>query len=88
VRSANFNWTDPRRMAGGAAGCLSVVASLAYLGLAVLLFFGPPIGAPLVGISEWTGRVVGLLAGSLLALLCTVLPLVLVKERVPLLGEE
>jgi len=88
VRSANFNWTDPRRMAGGAAGCLSMVASVAYLGLSVLMFFGPPIGAPLLGISEGIGRMVGLLAGSITALLCTVLPLRLVKERVHLLGEE
>ena len=88
VRSANFNWTDPRRMAGGAAGCLSMVASVAYLGLAVLLFFGPPVGAPLLGIPEWIGRLVGLLVGGAAALLCAALPLALVKERVPHLGEE
>jgi hypothetical protein len=88
VRSADLNWTDPRRMAGGASGCLAMVASVAYLLVAVLLFFAPPIGLPLFNIAEWIGQLIGLLVGGGFALLCTILPLALVKDHIYQIGEE
>jgi hypothetical protein len=54
----------------------------------LLFFFAPPIGLPLLNISEGIGQLVGLLVGGTLALLCTVLPLALVKDRVYRIGEE
>ncbi|MGE5251435.1 MAG: putative ABC transporter permease subunit [Bacteroidota bacterium] len=88
VRFADFSWTDPRRMAGGASGCLGMIASLAYLLVTLLLFFVPPIGAALLGIPELVGQVAGFLAGGTTALLCAVLPLRVVEVRIPRLAEE
>lgn len=88
VRSADLNWTDPRRMSGGASGCLAMVASVAYLLITLLLFFAPPIGLPLLNISEWIGQLIGLLVGGTVALLCTIVPLALVKDWVYRIGEE
>ena len=88
VRSANLNWTDPRRMSGGASGCLAMIISVAYLLVTLLFFFAPPVGLPLLNISEGIGQLIGLLVGGTLALLCTILPLALVKDRVYQIGEE
>jgi hypothetical protein len=87
VRAANFDWTNPQRMVSGGMGCLAVILSLAYLGLAVFLFFAPPIAMPYFEIPEWTGYATGLLAGGAFALACVVLPLMLVMKRVDRLGE-
>lgn len=88
VRGANLNWTDPRRMSGLASGCLGMITSIAYLLATLLLFFAPPIGFPLLNFSEETGQLIGLLAGGTVAMLFTIVPLVLVKERVYRIGEE
>jgi ABC-2 type transport system permease protein len=88
VRGANLTWTDPRKMENGVAGVLGTIASIVYQLAALLLFFGPPLGLPLLGISEGTGMLVGLLAGGTVALLCTTVPIALVKERVYRIGEE
>lgn len=88
VRGANLTWTDPRKMSAGVSGCLGLIASSAYLIGTLALFFLPPIGLPLLGLSEGTGQLIGLLAGGTVALLCTILPLRLVKERVYRIGED
>jgi ABC-2 type transport system permease protein len=88
VRGVNLTWTDPRHMENGVAGFLGIITSVVYQLTTLLLFFVPPLGLPLLGISEGTGMMVGLLAGGTVALLCTILPLALVKERVCRIGEE
>lgn len=88
VRGANLTWTDPRKMEDGVAGCLGMIISVAYQLASILLFFGPPVGLPMLGISEGIGQLVGLLAGGMVALLCTFLPLRLVKNQVYRIGEE
>jgi ABC-2 type transport system permease protein len=88
VRSVNLTWTDPRKMESGVAGILGTIVSVVYQLVTLLLFFGPPIGFPLLGISEGTGMLVGMLAGGTVALLCMVLPLRLVKDRVYRIGAE
>jgi ABC-2 type transport system permease protein len=88
VRGVNLTWTDPRKMENGVAGLLGVISSIVYQLITLLLFFGPPLGLPLLGISEGTGMLVGLLAGGAVALLCTILPIALVKESVYRIGEE
>ena len=88
VRGVNLNWTDPRKMENGVAELLGTIVSIVYQLITLMLFFGPPLGFPLLGISEGTGMLVGLLAGGTVAMLCTILPLVPVKERVYRIGEE
>jgi len=88
VRGANLAWTDPRHMESGVAGLVGMVTSIAYQLVTLLLFFGPPLGFPLLGIAEGVGRLVGLLVGGTVALLCTILPLVWVRQRVYRIGEE
>jgi hypothetical protein len=88
VRGVNLTWTDPRKMESGAAGFMGIVASTVYQLATLLLFFGPPIVVPLLGIPEGAGVLAGLLVGGAVALLCTFVPLVLVKERVCRIGEE
>jgi hypothetical protein len=88
VRSVNLTWTDPRKMENGLAGLLGTIVSIVYQLITLILFFGPPLGLPLLGISEATAMLIGLLAGGTVTLLCTILPLVLVKERVYRIGEE
>ncbi len=88
VRSVNLSWTDPRKMENGLAGLLGTIVSIVYQLITLILFFGPPLGLPLLGISEPIGMLIGLLAGGTVTLLCTILPLVLVKERVYRIGEE
>jgi ABC-2 type transport system permease protein len=88
VRSVNLTWTDPRKMENGLAGIAGTIVSISYQLVALLLFLGPPLGLPLLGISEGIGVLVGLFAGGTVAVLCTILPLVLVKERVYRIGEE
>jgi ABC-2 type transport system permease protein len=88
VRGVNLNWTDPRRMASGIAGYLGTIASIVYLFATLLLFFAPPLGLPLINKSEGSGQLIGLVAGGMTALLCAIIPLVLVKDRVYRIGEE
>jgi ABC-2 type transport system permease protein len=88
VRGANLTWTDSRRMTDGVTSTLGLIAGFLALIAALLLFFAPPIGLPLFGISELTGRLIGLLGGGAIALLCMILPLALVKDRVGRIGEE
>jgi ABC-2 type transport system permease protein len=88
VRGVNLTWTDPRKMESGVAGCTGLAASVVYQLGALVLFFGPPIGLPLLGISEGVGMLAGLLLGGTVALLCTFVPLAMVKERVYRIGEE
>lgn len=49
---------------------------------------GPLIGIPPLNWSEKTGMLIGLMAGGMATLLCTILPLVRVKDRVYQIGEE
>jgi Putative ATP-binding cassette len=87
ITGANMTWNDPRQMQRSSAGCFSVIASLVYMPVAFGMFFLPPLGVALLGIPEWTGQVVGLLLGGVLSLVCAIVPLRLVSDRVLLLGE-
>ncbi len=88
VRGANFDWTDPRRMSDGVTTTLGMIVGFLYLVAALLLFFAPPIGLPLLGIMPGTGQVVGLLAGGTITMACMFLPMVAVKDRVNRIGEK
>jgi ABC-2 type transport system permease protein len=87
VLGANFAWEDPRRMVRGSAGCLSTIASIAALGVCLVLFIGPVFGAALLGLPAAAGKLVGLALGTAACAACALVPLALVQDRVPRLGE-
>ncbi len=88
VRSVNLTWTDPRKMENGVAGLVGTILSIVYQLITLLVFFGPPVGFPLIGISKEIGMLVGLVAGCVVTLLSTFLPLIMIKNRVKTIGEE
>lgn len=89
VTGARMDWEDPRRQGiQGLAGILVLVASLVYAGLAMLLFFAPPILATFFA-SDWIelARAAGLLLGSAGALACVFFPLYAVRNRMAFIGQ-
>ncbi len=87
IAGARLDWQDPRHMQRFSTGCLSALATLAYMGLSVVLFFGPALLAEMLSIRREWGLLVGLFLGGSLALASAILPPLLVKERVKHLGE-
>ena len=87
ITGANFTWEDPRKMQRGAQGCLSALASIIYLPLSLMLFFGPVILLSALGLPEIAGQLVGLIAGGTFSLAVAVAPLWLASRRVPRLAE-
>jgi ABC-2 type transport system permease protein len=87
VVGVNLTWDDPRRMTSGMAGCISVPASMLYMGIVAMLFFGPPVLLPALGLPEWAGQLIGLALGATFSLACAAVSLGLVKNRVPRIGE-
>ncbi len=87
VVGARMDWEDPRQMQRGSAGCLGALASMLYLPLSLVLFFGPPVLFLALSWPEALGQAAGLALGGAFSLTCTLLPLWLVRKRVPRLGE-
>ncbi len=87
IAGARLDWQDPRHMQRFSTGCLSSLATLAYMGISVILFFGPALAAEMLEVERTWGLLVGLLLGGSLALAAAILPPLLVKERVKRLGE-
>jgi len=87
VLGANFTWDDPRRISGGASGCLGTVASMLYLVIALAFFFGPVLLIAGLGFQDFYGQLAGSLLGGGFALAGALIPLYLVRKKVPLLGE-
>jgi ABC-2 type transport system permease protein len=88
VVGVNLTWDDPRRMSSGLAGCVSVPASMLYMAVVVMLFFGPPVLLPALGLPEWAGQLIGLALGATFSLACAAIALGLVRNRVPRIGES
>ncbi len=88
VTGAVFNWEDPRQMMRGSSGCLSSLSSAACLPVCLVFFAAPVFGATLLGLPEIIGQVVGLVLGGAVSLACALVPLVLVRKRIPVLGES
>jgi hypothetical protein len=88
VIGANFKWEDPRRITQGGIGYLGPLASFAFLGASMLLFFGPAVLLKMLGGPPVAGELVGLALGGILCLVCGALPLWLVRGRVARLGED
>jgi hypothetical protein len=87
VFGANFEWDDPRRMSRGASGCLGTIIGFLYLGLSQLLYFAPPVAASVVGFPAQYGQIAGLLLGGSLSVAAALIPLWLVRKRIPRLAE-
>jgi ABC-2 type transport system permease protein len=87
IVGAVFDWEDPRQMQRSAAGCLSMLASTVGVGVCLVFFFAPVVGGAFLGISPILAQGVGLVLGGAVSAVCAVGPLLLVRRRVPRLGE-
>jgi ABC-2 type transport system permease protein len=92
VAGVNLTWQgqgqSPRSMLRGTTGCVASLVGMGYLLLIIVVFFGPPVGVKLLGLSEDLGRLVGLALGVTASLLCTLLPPLAVLKRIDRLGED
>ncbi len=88
VIGANFNWEDPRRVTQGGIGCLGALSSFLFLGISLLLFFGPAVLLKMLGGPAAAGEFAGLALGGSVCLICGFVPLWLVRGRVARLGED
>lgn len=88
VVGANFDWEDPRRISQGSIGCLGALASMIYLLVSLALFFGPLLLVRTLGGLAALGQALGLLIGGGVSLAVAIVPLWLVRTRVPRLAEE
>lgn len=88
IVGVNLDWEDPRKMMKGSSGCLGSLVSMAFLGVSLVFFFGPPLLLSLLGLPEALGQLAGLVLGGLFSLGFAFIPLWLVRERVPRLGES
>jgi hypothetical protein len=87
VAGAVFDWEDPRRMVRGASGCLSTIVSLLVLGLCLVFFVAPTLATAFLELPPALGKIAGLALGGLASAACAVVPLILVRQRVPRLAE-
>ena len=87
VLGVNLEWDDPRHMMRGGVGCFGSLASLAYLPVSLLFFFGPPLLLSLIGVPETIGQLIGLAVGGAISLGFAILPLWAVRGRVDRIGE-
>ena len=93
IAGANLNWEDPRQMQRTSASCLGAIASMIYLPVNLLLFFGLPVGLSVfssltaVPLPQIAGQIAGLALGGGASLGCAIVPLWLARRRVERLGE-
>jgi hypothetical protein len=87
VAGANMTWEDPRQMLRSSVGCLSTLVSMMFLPVCLALFVGPPLLGAFLGFPAVVGRIVGLLLGGALGVAAAVVPLRIVRGRIPQLGE-
>ena len=85
---ANFTWEDPRRMSGGAMGCLGQIVSMLYLPISFGLFVAPLGLANFLKFPISYGYGIGLLLGCAVTAGFAFIPLWLVRKRVEQLGAE
>jgi hypothetical protein len=84
---ARMDWEDPRRMTTGANGCFAALATMLLLPVCLGLFFGPAILITLTDAPLFLGQLAGLLIGGVVCIFITIVPLRLVRARVPTLDE-
>ena len=87
VVGAVFDWEDPRRMIRGASGCLSTIATMLALGPCLAFFLAPAFAAAFFDLPPAVGKIAGLALGGLASAAFALVPLMLVRGRVPRLAE-
>jgi ABC-2 type transport system permease protein len=88
ITGARLDWTDPRRMTSGGAGCLSSLLGMGFQVLSVALFLGPIFLAQVLHGPTIAGRLIGAFVGGVFCTAVAILPPVLVRKRISLIGEE
>lgn len=88
VAGARLEWEDPRQMVSGGTGCLTAIASALVVAVALAFFAVPQIGLTLLGWPLPAAQLVGLVLGGAFCLAGALVPLWLVRDRVPQLGES
>lgn len=91
VVGANMNWENPQQMQKGLIGCLGSLVNMIYMVLDLMLFFGPPALAAILGwrdvSSQLLSQLIGLALGGGLSLLCALLPPWLTLNHINRLAE-
>ena len=87
VRGARFDWESPRQMSSS-VGCLGTIIGFIYLPFCFALFIGPNLAASLLNLPVVIGQVAGLLLGGVAGVAGVLIPLGMVIQRVPRLGEK
>jgi len=87
IIGANFEWDDPRRIPQGALGCLGFLVSGICLVICLVFFFGPTILFGFLSLNSFLGRLIGILLGGIACLAIAIIPLWLVRYRIPRLAE-
>lgn len=87
VAGARLDWETPAQMVRETQGCLSSLVTTVVMGLSLVLFLGVPFVVGLLGGTELIALPLGLALGGALSLACVFVPLALVRDRVPHLGE-
>ncbi len=87
IAGAVMDWDDPRRMLRSSTGCLAPLVSMVYAGVALGLFFIPPVVAVTLHAPEIAGQIVGFILGGSFSLLCTAGVPWLARKRLAFLGE-
>jgi putative effector of murein hydrolase LrgA (UPF0299 family) len=87
IAGAVMDWDDPRRMLRSSTGCLAPLVSMVYGGVALGLFFIPPVVAVTLDAPEIAGQIVGFILGGSFSLVCTAGVPWLARKRLAFLGE-
>jgi len=87
VIGANFEWEDPRRISQGAIGCLGMLVSGIFFMICLSFFFGPPIIFDIFDSPSSIGLLIGFVLGSAASLSLMIIPVWLVRNRIPRLAE-
>ena len=83
-----FDWTNTNELNSGAAGCLAVIGTGVFTGVAGAVFVGFPILADFLVLPRVIGFGVGFGVGLVVCLLVGILPLRLARRQLPWLGED
>ena len=87
VRGAKFDWESPRQM-GRAVGCLGTIIGFIYLPSVLRCSSGQTWRQSLLNLPTVIGQVAGLLLGGVAGVAGVLIPLGMVIQRVPRLGEN
>jgi ABC-2 type transport system permease protein len=87
ILNANFDWDDPRRIPQGVLGCLGFLVSGICLLVCMIFFYGPAVLSDLLNFPAGVGYLAGILLGGAASLSLMLVPLWLVRTRIPRLAE-